>query len=97
MIRIPLLTLGVRLATGLAMAAQPQQKLRMIEVSDLESMQKDPKSPPTLLDANEPDFREKNGVIPGAKLLSSFDKYEPARELPADKNAPLVFDCASRL
>ena len=97
MTRIPLLALGVLLATGLAVAAESREKFRMIEVSDLESMQKDPTSPPTLLDANDPEFREKNGVIPGAKLLSSSDGYDPSRELPADKKAPLVFYCSSRL
>ncbi|HET9037088.1 MAG TPA: rhodanese-like domain-containing protein [Myxococcaceae bacterium] len=97
MTRIPHLALGVLLSTGLAVAAVPKEKLRMIEVSDLESMQKDSKSPPTLLDANDAEFRQKNGVIPGAKLLSSFDRYDLAKELPADKNAPLVFYCADRL
>jgi hypothetical protein len=97
MTRIPLLALGALVATGLAMAAAPTEKLRMFEVSDLESMQKDSKSRPTLLDANDAEFREKNGVIPGAKLLSSFNRYDLARELPADKNAPLVFYCADRL
>src|SRR5262245_3636112 len=97
MTRIPLLALGALLATGLAMAAAPREQLRMIEVPDLESMQKDSKSRPTLLDANDAEFREKNGVIPGAKLLTSFNRYDLARELPADKNAPLVFYCADRL
>ena len=40
---------------------------------------------------------EKNGVIAGAKLLSSFDHYDIQKELPADKNAPLVFYCSNRL
>jgi len=97
MTRIPLLGVGALLATGLAVAAVPKEKLRMIEVSDLESMQKDSRSPPTLLDANDAEFRQKAGVIPGAKLLSSFDRYDVGRELPADKNAPLVFYCADRL
>lgn len=97
MTRIPLLALGALLATGLAVAAVPKEKFRMIEVSDLESMQQDSKSRPTLLDANDAEFREKNGVIPGAKLLSSFNRYDLVRELPADKDAPLVFYCADRL
>jgi hypothetical protein len=97
MTRSPLLAVGALLATGLALAAVPKEQFRMIEVSDLESMQKDSKSPPTLLDANDAEFRQKNGVIPGAKLLSSFNRYDLAKELPADKNAPLVFYCADRL
>ena len=97
MTRIPLLAAGALLATGVAVAAVPKEKFRMIEVSDLESMQKDSKSSPTLLDANDAEFRQENGVIPGAKLLSSFDRYDLAKELPADKNTSLVFYCADRL
>lgn len=65
MTRIPLLALGVLLATGLAVAAESREKLRMIEVSDLESMQKDPKSTPTLLDANDPESGRRTGSSPG--------------------------------
>jgi hypothetical protein len=50
-----------------------------------------------VLDANDKEFREKNGVIPGAKLLSSFDRYDIQKELPANKDAPLVFYCSNRL
>ena len=35
--------------------------------------------------------------MPGAKLLSSSDGYDLSKELPADKKAPLVFYCSSRL
>ena len=94
--RLALLPLGLLLAGGVALAAEAQQKFRLIELSELESLQKG--SPPaTVLDANEVEFREKNGVIPGAKLLSSFDGYDTQKELPADKNAPLVFYCSNRL
>jgi len=94
--RLALLSLGLLLAGGLALAAEAQQKFRLIELSELESLQKG--SPPaTVLDANDAEFREKNGVIPGAKLLSSFDRYDIQKELPADRNAPLVFYCSNRL
>ena len=81
MTRSLLLALGALVSTGVALAAKPQEKFRMIEVSDLERMQKSSKSAPTLLDANDAEFRERNGVIPGAKLLSSFDQYDPANEV----------------
>ena len=95
--RLALLSLGVLLAGGLACAAEPKEKFRLIELSELESMQKDARPPVTVLDANDTEFREKNGVIPGAKLLSSFDRYDIQKELPADRNAPLVFYCSNRL
>jgi len=97
MTRPALLSLGLLLVGGLAVAAQPVGKFRLIEVPELESLQKDAKAPVTVLDANDTETREKSGVIPGAKLLSSFDHYEIQKELPADKNAPLVFYCSSRL
>jgi len=94
--RLALLSLGVLLAGGLAMAAGAQQKFQLIELPELEALQQS-RPPATVLDANDVGFREKNGVIPGAKLLSSFDRYDIQKELPADKNAPLVFYCSDRL
>jgi hypothetical protein len=88
--------MGLLLAGGLAVAAQPEEKFRLIEVPELESLQKDARALVTVLDANDTEFREKNGVISGAKLLSSFNHYDIQKELPADKNAPLVFYCSSR-
>jgi len=85
------------LASSLALAAQPSPPFRLIGVEELESMQRDTAHPPAVLDANEPEFREKNGIIPGARLLSSFDRYDVARELPADRATPLIFYCADRL
>ncbi len=49
----------------------------------------------TLVDANGADTRAREGVIPGAVLLTSYGKYDPATELPPDKSAPLVFYCAN--
>jgi len=95
--RLALLSLGLLLVGGLAVAAEPKEKFRLIEVSELEAMQKDPKAPVTILDANDPEFRQKNGVIAGAKLLSSSDRYDVQKELPASKDAPLVFYCSNRL
>ena len=94
---LPRLALGVLLAAGLAVAAEPKEKFRLIEVPELEAMQKDAKAPVTVLDANDVEFRQKNGVIPGAKLLSSFKDYDLKKELPANHDAPLVFYCSNRL
>jgi len=48
-----------------------------------------------VFDANREEFRAKNGIIPGAKLLSSSSSYDVEKELPAQKDAALVFYCAS--
>ena len=47
-----------------------------------------------VLDANSNDFRAKNGVIPGAVLLTSSSEFAVS-ELPAKKDAKLVFYCVS--
>src|SRR6185369_13043840 len=46
-------------------------------------------------DANNEKTRTTEGVIPGAHILTSYDKYDITHELPADKNAKLVFYCAN--
>jgi rhodanese-related sulfurtransferase len=94
---LPRLAVGVLLAAGLAMAAEPKEKFRLIEVPELEAMQKDARAPVTVLDANDVEFRQKNGVIPGARLLTSFKDYDLKKELPANHDAPLVFYCSNRL
>src|SRR5262250_2567007 len=93
----PLVALGLTLVSGVAMTAESKEKYRLIEVPELEALQKDSKHPVTVLDANDVEFRAQNGVIPGARLLSSFNKFDVNKELPADRDAPLVFYCADRL
>lgn len=52
--------------------------------------------PPAIpVDANTDKTRARDGVIPGAKLLTSSSAYDPARELGAAKDARLVFYCAN--
>ena len=46
------------------------------------------------VDANNAATRERQGVIPGATILSHFQRYDLG-ELPADRAAPLVFYCAN--
>jgi rhodanese-related sulfurtransferase len=77
-----------------AAAAKPEVKpawktLSVAEVSSLAAKQQ-----AALFDANTPEFREKNGIIPGARLLASSSSYD-LKALPAQKNAKLVFYCAS--
>ncbi len=47
-----------------------------------------------IYDANGPSLRAYAGVIPGAHLLTSADKYDAVSSLPTDKNARIVFYCA---
>ena len=47
------------------------------------------------VDANGQETRSKQGVIPGAVLLTSSSQYAVS-ELPADKSSKLVFYCANQ-
>jgi rhodanese-related sulfurtransferase len=47
-----------------------------------------------VLDANGERVRQSEGVLPGARLLSSFDAYALS-ELPPQKDARLVFYCVN--
>jgi rhodanese-related sulfurtransferase len=68
---------------------------KLIHVKDLAAAMADPQSGVMIYDANLPDTRTKYGVIPGAHLLPSADSFNVSSELPADKDAPLVFYCAN--
>lgn len=64
-------------------------------MSDLAALRADPNSHVVVLDANGDGTRAKYGVIPGARLLTSYDEYNVATELPPAKSAKLVFYCAN--
>jgi rhodanese-related sulfurtransferase len=72
-------------------AAKPSVK--EVTIAQVASLQKEKKV--TVLDANGAGFRKENGIIPGATLLSHYQKYDAAKELPAAKDAKLVFYCAN--
>ena len=69
-------------------------KFAVIRVDNLTSLMNDPNSHVNIYDANGWGLRSTAGVIPGAHLLTSDDKYDVAKELPASKSAKLVFYCA---
>lgn len=48
-----------------------------------------------VVDVNSPATRARQGVIPGAVLLTSSSQYATDKELPASKATPLVFYCAN--
>jgi rhodanese-related sulfurtransferase len=81
--------------SGPATAAPPDDGFKLIHVNDLVALRAAPNAAVTVLDANAPDFRAREGVIPGAVLLSSDNKYDVAKELPPQKDARLVFYCAN--
>jgi rhodanese-related sulfurtransferase len=66
------------------------KKVTITEVADLQKQKK-----VAVFDANGTDFRKQNGIIPGAVLLSHYQKYDAAKELPAAKDSKLVFYCAN--
>jgi hypothetical protein len=68
---------------------------KLIHVADLAALRADPNSHVVILDANVQDTRDKYGMIPGARLLSSYDSYDVAMELPPARNSKLVFYCAN--
>ena len=70
-------------------------KFKLMHVADLAALRADPNSHVVVLDANVDTTREKYGVIPGARLLTTYDNYDVATELPPAKNAKLVFYCAN--
>ena len=69
-------------------------KFAIIRVDNLASLMNNPNSHVNIYDANGWGLRSTAGVIPGAHLLTSDDRYDVAKELPAQKNAKLVFYCA---
>jgi hypothetical protein len=66
---------------------------KIIHVADLSAMMAKPDSKVMVFDANPADIRESDGIIRGARLLSSSGSYDVAAELPPDKDTPLVFYC----
>ena len=68
---------------------------KLMHVADLAALRADPNSHVVILDANVDGTRDKYGVIPGARLLTTYDNYDVATELPPAKNAKLVFYCAN--
>jgi hypothetical protein len=70
-----------------------QDNFQLIHVDDLAKLMADPNAHVHIFDANPPHVRETEGMIPGARPLSSDSHYDVAQELPASKNAKLVFYC----
>lgn len=69
------------------------QGFKIITVAQLEKILANPDSRVHLYDANPWSVRETEGMIPGARPLTSSDDYNVASELPSNRNAMLVFYC----
>jgi rhodanese-related sulfurtransferase len=76
-------------------SAQNQKPaVKNLTVPELAELRKDPKML-SIVDANSAETRQKEGVIPGAILLTSSSKFDVAKELPKAKDQKLVFYCAN--
>ena len=67
--------------------------IHIIHVKDLANLIADPNAHVRIYDANVPSVRKSDGMIPGARPLTSSDDYDVADELPSNHNAKLVFYC----
>jgi len=72
--------------------AKPAANFKLTTIDDVAKASK--AKSVALFDANTEDFRAKNGVIPGATLLTSASGYDLV-VLPKDKASKLVFYCAN--
>ena len=80
-------------APGVKVAAAEKEPFKLANVNEVAKLNTTSKL--AFFDANTPDFRQKNGIIPGATLLTSASGYDVAKELPAAKDSKLVFYCAN--
>jgi len=82
------------LQTHRDIASIKKESFKLIHVSDLEALMSQSKNY-AILDVNSTNMRKSEGVIPGAKPLSSSSHYDVSKELPQDKSTSLVFYCAN--
>jgi hypothetical protein len=85
---------GLLVALVAIFACGGRDDFKVLHVADLAALLGAPAQHPTVVDANGADFRAREGIIPGAVLLSGYKTYDVAKELPAAKDTPLVFYCA---
>ena len=79
---------GAPKASETRAATEPQ--LSELSVPQVASALKDKRA--VVVDANNPETRQRYGVVPGAVLLTDHRSYA-LTELPKDKAQPLVFYC----
>ena len=69
------------------------QKFQLVQSREVSAWLKDKAHPVYVFDANSDYTRKSKGVVPGAKLLSSYKNYDISKELPLAKDSRLVFYC----
>ena len=89
-----LLLVAMFLAFVASCGPSHEEGFRVIHVDDLVALQQSPDAKVTIVDANGAEFRAREGIVPGAVLLSNYKTYEVEKELPPRKDARLVFYCA---
>jgi len=90
MLAVPVLATDI----GSIINNQPEQdNFQLIGVNDLARMMADPNAHVHVYDADGPQVRHSEGMIPGARPLTSDSHYDVATELPSNKSARLVFYC----
>ena len=88
-----LLLIGA-IALVLATRASATGGFKVIHVDELARLMGQHAANLFIYDANPASIRAREGIIPGAHLLPSLD-FEVDDELPAKKDATLVFYCAN--
>jgi hypothetical protein len=71
------------------------ETFKLIHVNDLDALIRLHVANLWIYDANPPSVRATEGIVPGARLLSSSSDFDVAKELPPAKDAKLVFYCAN--
>ena len=89
-----LLSIAIFLALVVGCGPSREEGFKLVHIDDVVALQQSPDAKLTIVDANGADFRAREGIIPGALLLSNYKTYEPGKELPPRKDARLVFYCA---
>ena len=75
--------------------AGSQEHFKLIDTQGLLKLEKERGDKLVILDANNEKTRKEEGVIPGAKLLTSYKTYDLDSEVHASKDSTLVFYCAN--
>jgi rhodanese-related sulfurtransferase len=91
--RFDFLLIALLATVPLARGFAAEDGFKTIHVADLAAMMAKPGAKLSIFDADPPSVRKNEGIIPGAKLLSSSSGYDVAKELPPEKDAKLVFYC----
>jgi hypothetical protein len=88
------LPIAIFLALAASCGPSREEGFKLVHIDDVVALQQSPDAKVTIVDANGADFRTREGIVPGALLLSNYKTYEAEKELPPRKDARLVFYCA---